>query len=258
MKKQRYCIALMLAALGLAGWAARTVRPEPPAEEAPARQVQVIRAQPEQGEATLYIGRAGEYAAYPYAYEGEATPDQLIAAIGALTGWDLSLDGPVLQGETGITVTFSQDCALFTGPPDPQAEEFFVYDAGELCAAILDSVCHTLQWNAVNEKLADPRLLPVYFRTAAGDLIQEDLDFTQPETIPYGGLIPSARVCAAQCRFLGMRTGGEAIFDLGGQTVSMAVYDGDAARTLSRVTPGLEVEVVYLQSGEETVLTGAY
>ena len=41
---------------------------------------------------------------------------------GDLTGWDLSLDGPVLRDSSGITVTFAEECALFAGPPEPQKE----------------------------------------------------------------------------------------------------------------------------------------
>ena len=260
MKKSWYGLALavILLAVVLLGCTFRTSRVELPEAEEPSRKVQVIRAQPKQGEATLYIGMAGQYTMHPYAYEGEATPDQLIAAIAELTGWDLRLDGPILQDSGGIMVTFAADCALFTGPPEPQKEDFFVYSPEELCTTILDSVCHTLQWNIINAKTGDPRTLPVYFRTAAGDLVLEDIGFTQPAGIPYGGLVPDAQVCSAQTRFLGMPSAEEAIFELDGENVSMDIYDEDIAYTAALVTPGLEVSVVYLQSGDVPILTGVY
>ena len=255
--KKRLCAMLALLALVLTGCAVRASRVElPPAE--PVREVRVIRPQREEKKAALYIGMAGEYTAYPYAYEGEVTPDQLIAAIGDLTGWDLGLDGPVLRDSSGITVTFAADCALFTGPPEPQKEEFFTYDQETLCAMLLDSMCHTLQWNAVNPKLEDPRCLPVYFRTARGDLALEEIGFTQPEDLPYGGLVPGAQVCSGQGRFLRMPSAEEAVFELDGEEVSVSLYDEDVTYTLSQVTPGRVVTVVYLQAEDGAVLTGVY
>ena len=38
----------------------------------------------------------------------------------------------------------------------------------------------------------------------------------------------------------------------------MSFYDSDIAATVSRVTPGLEVTIVYLENGDTTVLTGVY
>ena len=77
MKKSWYGLALavILLAVVLLGCTFRTSRVELPEAEEPSRKVQVIRAQPKQGEATLYIGMAGQYTMHPYAYEGEATPD---------------------------------------------------------------------------------------------------------------------------------------------------------------------------------------
>ena len=255
--KKRICAALALLALVLTGCAVRASRVElPPAE--PVREVRVIRPRIKEGEAALYIGMAGEYGTYFLPYQGEVTPDQLIAAIGDLTGWDLSLDGPVLRDSSGITVTFAEECALFAGPPEPQKEDFFVRDQRELCGILLDSVCRTLQWNAVNPKLEDPKTVRVYFRTAAGDLVLEEIGFTQPEDVPYGGLTPQAQACSARARLLRVTPEGEAVFDLDGEELAMQPYDSDIAATLSRVTPGLMVTVVYLQGEDGAVLTGVY
>ena len=255
---KRFCAVLILLALTLVGCAVQASQAEAPPAEEPVREVGVIRPRQKEKEAALYIGMAGVYTSYPYTYEGELTPDQLINAIGDLTGWDLRLDGPVLRDASGITVTFAKDCALFTGPPEQQKEAFFVYDQETLCAMLLDSVCHTLQWNAVNPQLEDPRELPVYFRTAQGDLALEGIGFTQPADLPYGGLMPGAQVCSGRGRFLRMPSAAEAVFSLDGEEISMALYDEDVTYTISQVTPGLEVTVVYLRSGEESILTGVY
>ena len=258
MNKRWGWAALALAALLLAGCAARVACQPPQEAEHTVREVRVIRPQMEQKEATLYLGMAGQYGTYPFPYQGEVTPDQLIAAIGDLTGWDLRLDGPVLQDSSGITVTFAADCALFTGPPEPQKADFFVYSAEELCAVLLDSVCRTIQWNLVNPNLGDPKSLPVYFRTAQGDLCLEDIGFTQPESLSYGGLLPGGQVLSGHGRLLRVTPEGAGVFDLDGAAVSMVPYDSDIASTLSQVTPGLAVTVVYLQGEGDAVLTGVY
>ena len=69
--------------------------------------------------------------------------------------------------------------------------------------------------------------------------------------------MPEAQVCSAQGRFLGA-TAADATFELDGETLSMSFYDSDIAATVSRVTPGLEVTIVYLENGDTTVLTGVY
>ena len=260
MGKRWYAAVLALLILALAGCAVREVPAEAaePAGAHTVRVVRVIRPQVKRGEAALYIGMAGQYGAYPFYYEGELMPDQLIAAIGDLTGWDLRLDGPVLRDSSGITVTFAADCALFTGPPESQKEDFFVRDARELCAVALDSVCRTLQWNAVNPKLEDPKAMKVFFRTADGDLALGDAGFTQPADLPYGGLVPGTQVLSARGRFLRTEEDGTGVFDVEGEEISMAPYDGGIAAALSQVTPGLSVDLVYLQGEDGAVLTGVY
>lgn len=103
---------------------------------------------PAEGEqtATLYIGtKAGGFAEYPMTYEGELTPEKLIQGIADLTGWNLTLAEPVISGKGGMGVCLSNESALFTGPPDPQKEEFHMYDVGQLAETILDSIQKTLQ-----------------------------------------------------------------------------------------------------------------
>ena len=257
MNRAVYLMVIFLLVLTLVGCS--TDRHQADAEpDRIAREVRVIRPQVKEGEATLYIGTAGQYETAAFPYLGEVTPDQLVAAIGELTGWNICLDGPILRDKSGITVTFSEDCALFTGPSEQQEAAFPADNHDALCATLLDSVCHTLQWNIVNPKLADPGLLPVYFRTVSGDLVLEELPFTQPEALPYGGLIPGTHVCSAQGRFLRMTPAGEATFDLDGQEVTMSLYDEDVAYTLSQVTAGAAINIVYLRGEANTILTRVY
>ena len=87
---------------------------------------------------TLYIGSGDNFT--EYAFTGEKTPDNLISAISDLTGWNLSLADPVTSGKGGMTVCFTKDCSIFTGPPDPQKDEFHAFDTYSLTQMILDSI----------------------------------------------------------------------------------------------------------------------
>ena len=111
--------------------------------------------------ATMYIGtKAGGFNEYPMAYEGELTPEKLIQGIADLTGWNLTLAENVVSGKSGMSVCLSSESSLFTGPPDPQREEFHMYDVGQLAETILDSIQKTLQEGFTGEG-GDPDALPI-------------------------------------------------------------------------------------------------
>ncbi len=118
----------------------------------------------EKGEtATLYIGtRAGGFAEYPFAYEGVLTPELLIQGIGELTGWNLTLADQVFTGKGGMSICLSGESALFTGPPDPQKEEFHMFDGAQLAETILDSIEKTLQEGFTGEG-GNPDALDIYY-----------------------------------------------------------------------------------------------
>ena len=59
-----------------------------------------------------------------------------------------------------MSVCLSSESSLFTGPPDPQKEEFHMYDAGQLAETILDSIQKTLQKGFVLEP-GDPDALDI-------------------------------------------------------------------------------------------------
>ena len=133
-------------------------QPAPPADEP-------TTPTPAEGEqtATLYIGtKANGFTEYPMTYEGELTPELLIQGIADLTGWNLTLAEPVVSGKGGMSVCLSNESALFTGPPDPQKEEFRMYDVGQLAETILDSIQKTLQEGFTLEG-GDPDALDIWY-----------------------------------------------------------------------------------------------
>lgn len=145
---------------------------------------------PELGDVShsIYIGTQSDYFnTYNMVYEGPLTdagvipPKELIDEIASLTGWNLSLGDQVSDGKGGMTVTFSADCVLFTGPPAEQKEEFRVYGAEQLAPMVLDSIRQTLVMNYGGSEGID-----VYFcGPDGGDLVLEDVGVTIPSTEPY-------------------------------------------------------------------------
>ena len=95
---------------------------------------------------TLYIGMDGQFQQYQEPYEGTLNEqgmgpaEGVVAEMAQLTGWNLDLAGEITTGKGGITVSFGETCALFSGPPQEQKEEFHVYDSYQLDQTILDSV----------------------------------------------------------------------------------------------------------------------
>ena len=144
-------------------------------------------AQPEELQtATLYIGMDGQFKEYPLELAEEITPEALVAGISGLTGWNLDLAGEITDGKGGMTVMFAETSALFVGPPDPQKDEFRVFDAGQLDQTILDSVQKTLQNWAVVPGVGDPDRVDIYFcGPDGGDLVLENIGVTIPHTEPY-------------------------------------------------------------------------
>jgi hypothetical protein len=131
---------------------------------------------------SLYIFLGGEdYTIYPY--QGDSTPDALVAGIAELTGWNLSLADEITDGKGGMTVSFAAEACLFTGPPESQQEEFYVADAYQLTFAVLDSVQKTLQaWASP----VNPDSVDIYFcQTGDQPLTLETLGVTWPMDTPY-------------------------------------------------------------------------
>lgn len=140
---------------------------------------------------SLYIGQAGNFTAYPssipLADDPSADPGglaaQLIAAMAELTGWNLELGDQVYAGKGGMTVTFGENAALFTGPPDPQKEEFHIYDSVGLAFTLLDSIQLTLRMAFAPQA---PENLSVWYCGPDGNALALDcLGVTLPLEEPY-------------------------------------------------------------------------
>lgn len=113
--------------------------------------------------ATLYIGtKESGFTEYPLDYEGELTPEVLIQGIADLTGWDLTLAEEVISGKGGMSVCLADTSSLFVGPPDPQKDEFHMFDAEQLAETILDSIQKTLQEGFTGEG-GDPEALDIWY-----------------------------------------------------------------------------------------------
>ena len=136
--------------------------------------------------AMVYIGtKTNGFTEYPMTYDGELTPEKLIQGIADLTGWDLTLAEDVISGKGGMSVCLSSESALFTGPPDPQREQFFVYDAEQLAETILDSIQKTLQEGFTLEG-GDPDALDIwYYMEGEQPLELPALGLSWPSDQPY-------------------------------------------------------------------------
>lgn len=134
--------------------------------------------------ATLYIGsEAAGFSEYPVACQEYATPEMLLQGISDLTGWNLSLADEITTGKGGMTVVFSAEACLFTGPPMEQKEEFHVYDSVEFTFMVLDSIQKTLQnWASPT----NPDVVDIYY-AMEGDVSLEltSLGVTWPLDKPY-------------------------------------------------------------------------
>lgn len=130
----------------------------------------------------LYITLGGEdFQTYPY--NGEGTPAGLIQGIADLTGWNLTLADEIYSGKGGISVAFSTESSIFTGPPENQADEFHVFDSEQMTYAILDSVQKTLQNYASS---VNPDSVDIWYSMGDGQpLTIDSLGVTLPIDQPY-------------------------------------------------------------------------
>ncbi len=98
---------------------------------------------PEAPAGPLLAGRAPNLKPFPY--EQEADPGEVVDQLSQLTGWDLTLTQPPVSKGEGLAVSFAPESSLFAGPPNPQKDEFHVFDAQDLVYSILDSVSASLE-----------------------------------------------------------------------------------------------------------------
>ena len=112
-------------------------------------------------EATLYIGTEVNFKEYTVEISS-LSPENLVKAMSELTDWNLDLAADITTGKGGMSVCLSNNSALFMGPPEPQKDEFHMFDTETLCHTILDSIKKTLQENFVYEG-GDPDSIDIYF-----------------------------------------------------------------------------------------------
>ncbi len=234
MKKFFYFLALVLTISLLTACSSEPSKaPEPmnPVAEAPEPEKEPapkMEPEPELKKATLYIGADGQFQKVTTQYEGDLSPDWLIDQIAQETGWDLTLSQPVITGKSGFSVGFSPDCALFTGPPDPQNEKYHVFDANSLAVMILDSIQKTLQQNFVYSELGDPDALDIYYFMSGDEpLVIPEADISLSLEEAYRKEPADLRIAMA---FLGYEADGyESNLDetLNGEPYEAFAYEGD-------------------------------
>lgn len=197
MKRWSYLLLIAIISIFLAACSpneeADSLSQKAATESAPKGTTEISNVQGEQGssrstERTLFVGMGDSFQEYPQAFDDAPTPDTLIQAIAELTGWNLTLAEPVSVGKDGVTVVFSKDSAIYTGPPEPQKEEFHVYDSYDLVCHILDSIQKTLQTNLTEPSLVDSADLAVYFAAEGNQPISlPDAGIEIPMDAPYSG-----------------------------------------------------------------------
>lgn len=110
---------------------------------------------------TLYISTgSGSARTYPFEGTGAVTADGLVKGIAELTGWNLTLSDEITEGKGGMTVSFSKEASIFTGPPARQENKFHVSDQQNMLFAALDSIQKTLQNYA---SPTNPESVDIYF-----------------------------------------------------------------------------------------------
>ena len=176
-----------------------TTQAQPPAQSSPAQgqeeggQAQTDNAQTDAARiVNLYIGTGDQFQQYQETYQGVLNEvgmvpaEGVIAQMSELTGWNLELAGEITTGKGGITVSFGENCALLSGPPQEQKEEFHVYDSYQQDQTILDSVKKTLQNWAVVPGQGDPDSVDIYYCGPDGkDLVLINSGWTISSTQPY-------------------------------------------------------------------------
>ena len=84
-----------------------------------------------------------------------------------------------------MSVCLSSESALFTGPPDPQKEEFFMFGLDDLAETLLDSIQKTLQEGFTGEGGAPDALDIWYYMEGEKPLELPILGLSWPIDQPY-------------------------------------------------------------------------
>lgn len=110
----------------------------------------------------------------------------LVAAISTETGWTINCE---ISSYKSVGVMFEGANSIYSGPPDPQNDAYFVYDAYQLNQTILDSIQKTIQMALTGEG-GDPDALEIYYSGIDDtELIFPDLGVYVPISEAYSGLV---------------------------------------------------------------------
>ena len=215
---------------------------------------QTSSSETEKNEAAIYIGSGTEYKETLVLTDEEITPELLIEKMSDLTGWNLDLAKDVVMEGNSITVCFAKTAAVFTGPPEEQNEDYFVYDIKQLCELIFDSIKYTLQYNFADQMAEDSEELDVYFCTENDEPITiGELGITIPADEPYTGIgteevnnETQSSTKTAQCEFEGLGDGHSVEVILDNEVEVFQFYDETVAKKLSAMTPGDNFKCEYI------------
>ncbi|MEG1687446.1 MAG: hypothetical protein RR276_06135 [Angelakisella sp.] len=96
---------------------------------------------------TLFIGRGETFKEVTCTAEG--TPEAVIAALAAETGWNLAVKSITVRQpvEGAVTIAFAADSAIYTDPPESQKDAYHVFDVEDWVFTVLSSVEETLRRN---------------------------------------------------------------------------------------------------------------
>ena len=106
--------------------------------------------------------------------------EYLIEAISKETGWQLDLAQPIENLDGGMTISFSEKSAFVVGPPEPQKDEYYVYDNYALAQIILGTIQKTFDMNMTDGQGTNS--LDLYFDMDGKSIIVEDqmIPFDKP------------------------------------------------------------------------------
>ena len=138
----------------------------------------------------IYIGTDGDFAVYRGSATSQPSPEDLIQAIAQLTGWNLTLAQPVEVVEDGYALVFTDDCSLVAGPPDPQKEEFHMFDSVQMVETALDSIRQTLRAQSAADGFSDPDQVQIYVSLEGGrEVSLPEAGIRVPADQPYDGVV---------------------------------------------------------------------
>lgn len=145
MKKRLF--GLMLCLAGLFILCTGCAQKEEATTEATTEEASTEAPEEKVKQASLFIGRDGEFTRYYWQYKGELTPRRLIRGLEKTTGWNLTLDKRVTKREDGYIICFNDSSDLYHGQRLDKDDEFYIPYKEHFYETILDSIEKTLRYH---------------------------------------------------------------------------------------------------------------